>query len=146
MDVLNCPVIEGDRSIFGSSATSLVNPALTRAEGYLSIQANNALTRVNFPSLTHIGGGLQILDNGVLTHVDFASLSSVGGSLQILFNNALTFASFPLRTEVQSNIAFCQNNAAFLYPRGLTSTQYKEQEYCVLQNGAGPCGTFVECP
>jgi hypothetical protein len=132
-DALSCSVILGDRFIIESSVTSLTNPALTRAVGWLDIQGNNDLTRI-----------------------DFASLSYVGGYLNIANLRALTLASLPLLSQVQSYINFCQNNNAFLIPSpasgtaawpGLTSVIYKGQPNCFLQHGSNSCGfSRVTCP
>jgi hypothetical protein len=131
MDALNCSVVVGDRYIYQSSATSLVNPMLTRAGGYLDIQQNNMLTRV-----------------------DFASLSFVGGYLLIRFNAALMFASLPRLSQVQDQIYFCQNAPSFVIPNpasgtaappGLTSVSSKGQAVCNLQQGSAACATVI-CP
>jgi hypothetical protein len=131
MDARICSVIVGNRYIFSSSATSLVNPALTRAVGFLNINSNSLLTRV-----------------------DFASLSYVGGYLYIYENPALTFASLPRLSRVQSRIYFCLNAPSFRIPNvasgtaappGLTSVMYTGQAECYLQQGSGACAT-VTCP
>ncbi len=130
-DVLSCSVIAGGRSIEGSSASSLVNPVLTRAEGWLYIQ-----------------------DNKVLNRIDFAALTYVGGLLAIQFNPALTFASLPRVSQVQEQIYFCQNAPNFRIPNaasgtaappGLTSVLFKDQAECNLQQGSASCAT-VTCP
>jgi hypothetical protein len=133
MDALICPVIIGHRTIIRSSAISLDNHVLTRAEGFLDINNNNILTRINF-----------------------SSLSYVGGFLQVAVNPALTFASLPFLSQVQSNINFCQNNSVFRIPNpdsgtaaapGLTSVLAKGTHNCFYQNGSETCtNAFVTCP
>jgi hypothetical protein len=130
-DVLHCSRILGDRFIYQSSAVSLVNPVLTRAEGYLRIQENSIFTRVEFTSLTY-----------------------VGGDLTIYYNPALTFASLPRLSQVQREITFCQNAPSFFIPNaasgtavpGLTSVMHKGQAFCNLQNGSGACNVAATCP
>jgi hypothetical protein len=130
-DMLSCMVVVGDRGIFQSSATNLTNPVLTRAEGYLDINTNNMLTRI-----------------------DFASLSYVGGFLQIAGNSALTFASLPRLSQVQQQIYICQNAPSFVIPNfasgtaappGLTSVRFKGQFMCFLQQVSETCN-LVNCP
>ncbi len=154
MDALICPVIVGDRAIRESSATNLTNPVLTRAEGYLNMESNVMLIRVEFASLTFVGGPLEIQRNNMLTRVDFTSLTYVGGYLYVAGSPALTFASLPRLSRVQSWIAFCQNAPSFVIPNpasgtaappGLTSVTYKGQLACSLQNGSGVCAA-VTCP
>ncbi len=130
-DATNCFSV-GSLYIISTTATSLVNPVLTRAEGYLWIS-----------------------DNDMLTRVDFASLSYVGGELRILYNSALTFASLPRLSQVQREIIFCRNAPTFVIPNpdsgtaappGLTSVQHKGTANCFLQNGSASCITAVTCP
>jgi hypothetical protein len=134
LEVLICPVITGDRGIYVSTATSLVNPALTRAEGKLDISYNTMLARI-----------------------DFASLSFVGGLLGIIDNPALTLASLPRLSQVQGRIFICQNAHSFVIPNpmdgtaaapGLTSVEYKDSttDMCLLSQGPGACGPPVTCP
>jgi hypothetical protein len=135
MDVLLCPVIIGNRFISQSSATSLVNPVLTRAAGFLNINSNTMLTRVDFEALTFIGGFLAMQTN-----------------------RFLTFAFLPRLSQVEERILFCENAHSFVIPNaasgtaappGLTSVQHKGQTCCPncrLQQGSGVCGAFVICP
>ncbi len=156
MDALICPVIVGNRRITeSSSATSLTNPVLTRAEGYFNIQRNGMLTSINFASLTHVGGFLQITGNSMLTRFDFASLSYIGSYLYIANNPALTFANLPSLSQVQANILFCRSAPSFIIPNpvsgtvappGLTSVLWKGQLRCRLQNGTGACNGADTCP
>jgi hypothetical protein len=166
-DALICPVIAGDRIIQGSIATSLVNPALTRAEGYLRIQTNSMLARLDLPSLTYIADYLSIFNN-ILTRIDFASLSFIGDSFRIQGNSQLTFyglpsltyigdsfgtynnpsltvAFLPLLSQVQNKIEVCQNHASFMVPHGLTSVQLKDQIQCQIQQGSDACLPLVAC-
>ena len=132
MDTLICSIIVGDRFISMSSATSLVNPVLTRAEGLLDIQSNNVLTRI-----------------------DFASMSYVREYLYVGSNPALTFASMPRLSQVQGHIRICKNAPSFVIPNvasgtaappGLMSVQFKGQASCIISNGStSPCPS-VTCP
>ncbi len=153
VDALICPVIVGDRRIQSSLATSLFNPVLTRAEGYLYIRSNNVLARVDFASLSYVGS-LHIQTNNVLTRVEFASLTYIGDYLDITDNNALTFASLPRLSQVQREIGFCLNAPLFVIPNpasgtaappGLTSVQLKGQVACRLQPSSLGC-SFRTCP
>jgi hypothetical protein len=131
-DAMSCSVILENRYISGSSATSLVNPVLTRAEGFLSINNNNMLTRI-----------------------DFATLSYVGGNLQIYNIPTLTFASLSRLSQVLGQITICQNAPSFIIPNpasgtaappGLTSVLYKgNASSCYFQQGSGGCA-LVTCP
>ncbi len=147
-DLSICPVILGDRTINQASATSLVNPALTRAKGQLYIWFNPMLNRINFPSLSYVGGngakGLEIGRNFALTHVDLPSLTYVGGhSLRIWQNSLLTFVSLASLSQVQGSFWFCANQNDFVAPQ-LTSVTRKDQVECIPNNG--PSCTSVACP
>jgi hypothetical protein len=133
-DALSCSTIVWDRSIQESFATSLVNPVLTRTEGFLDIRDNSALIRV-----------------------DFASLYYVGGYLVIAGNPALTFASLSRLSQVQGNLGFCLNAPSFAIPNavsgtaappGLTSVAFKGSTttFCDFQQGSGACNNVVTCP
>jgi hypothetical protein len=153
LDALICPVIVGNRRIVQSSATSLVNPVLTRAEGFLRIQDNSMLTRVDFPSLSIVRGYLSI-SSQILARVDLAALTYIGADFYIHGNPSLTFASLPRLSQVQGAMAFCQNAPSFVIPNaasgtaaapGLTSVGFKGTGNCQLQNGSGAC-VLVTCP
>jgi hypothetical protein len=133
IDTLSCSVIVGGRVIAGSSATSLVNPVLTRAEGFLDIFGNNMLTRIDFPYM-----------------------SSVRDYLNIRSNSALTLASLPRLSQVPYSINICANAPSFVIPNpasgtaappGLTSVVYKGSttSFCYFQNGSTACAQST-CP
>jgi hypothetical protein len=155
MEILSCSVIAGDRDIQSSSATSLTNSALKRAEGNIYIYNNNMLTNVDFSSLSSVSGYLYIQVNEILTCIHLASLSYVSGLLAIAANPALTFASLPRLSHVQLQILFCQNAPSFIIPNqasgtaalpGLTSEYYKGQDLCYLKQGSDSCGDYDTCP
>ncbi len=132
MDALSCSVVVGDRAIRFSTATSLTNAVMTRAEV-----------------------SLWISDNDMLTRIDFASLTYVGGYLEIAANPTLTLVSLPRLSQVQREIRFCLNAPSFVIPNvasgtaappGLTSVQYKGQAECYLQQGSGACYGGETCP
>jgi hypothetical protein len=131
-DALSCSLIVGDRYITGSSATSLINPVLTRSVGSLNIYINSVLTRVEFASLSYFGGFLSINDN-----------------------HALTLVSLPRLSQVQREIHFCQNGPTFLIPSpafgtaappGLTSMEFTATRNCYFQQGSGACSPYDICP
>jgi hypothetical protein len=156
-ELLICPAIAGDRHMYDSSITSLVNSALTRAEGDLSIFNNDMLSRIDFPSLSYVGGYISTSQNAVLTRVDLASLSYIGTYLVMQINPVLALASLPRLSHVQRDIVICLNGPSFVLPNpasgtaalpGLTSVQLKGQSRCYLQNGTGNCDApnQVACP
>ena len=140
-DLQTCSYISGDRLIYVLSATQLSSSLLQFTDGYLDIQSNGTLTRIDFPSLSSVGGTLQISShtaltsidlpsltsvgehlyintNTALTRIDFPSLGAVGGNLFMYSNSMLTDLHLPKLIKIVSYIYFCQNHASFRIPSG----------------------------
>jgi hypothetical protein len=105
----NLQTISGDLQIGPDEAITL--PALTRINGSLIIQDNDALLSLSAPNLQSIGGDLFLSANNRMTDLQLPALENIGMNLRIVQNKNIETININALTQTALSCSITHNIA-----------------------------------